>query len=233
MLDTKEVKAALKEIREDIELLIPYAVPTADHETALSFLERFKEDEFALYVIKDFYRTLPDAREAALIKVSVVEEKEQVFLLLLSTERHHYLYLTNDEEGLFLGEWEQGLLDKHILLFFDYKDTETFKKNHKTMEACREYEPLERLNEEICPSCGVHTGALHTLGCPVEVCPWCGGQLNHCNCRFEQLDVEELNDEKMLEKLEKKLDKKGRVPYVKEQRPTFIKEGNSKEVIFK
>ncbi len=224
MLDTKEVKNALKKLRAEVELLIAYAVPAEDKGAALDFLENFKNDQFALDVIKDFYRTLPDAREEALVKIAVVEEKEQVFLLLLSTARHHYLYLTNDEEGLFLGEWKQGMLDTHVLSFFDYRDAEAFTKEHASMEACREYRSLERMDEAICPSCGVNSGELHTLGCPVEVCPWCGGQLNHCNCRFEQLDVEELNDEKKLADLEEKLEKKGRVPYTKEQRPTFMTE---------
>jgi hypothetical protein len=221
MLENKE---ALKKIHEEIELLIRYAVPVEDQTTAVDFLGRFKEDLFALEVIKDFYRTLPDAREEALVRISVPEEKEQVFLFLLSTANHHYLYLTNNEGGVFLGEWEQGLLDKQVLSFFDYPDPEAFKKEHKSMEACREYVPLERMNEDICPSCGVKAGALHTLGCPVEVCPWCSGQLNHCNCRFEQLDVEELSDESKLEELREKLEKKGRLPYAKEQRPTFMTE---------
>ena len=214
----------LKKMFEEIELLVRYAVPAEEQEKAYHFLELFREDPFVLGVMRDFYRTLPDAREEALIKIAVVEEKELVFLLLLSTAKHHYLYLTNDEGGLYLGEWEQGVLDKHVLSYFDYPDPTAFKKGHKSMESCRAYSPLERMNEAICPSCGVKAGALHTLGCPVEVCPWCGGQLNHCNCRFEQLGVEELNDETKLTELEEKLEKKGRVPYAKEQRPTFLTE---------
>jgi len=215
---------ALGKLLEEIELLIRYAVPADGQAGAFDFLGLFKEDSFALDIVKDFYRTLPDAREEALLKISVMEEKEQVFLLLLSTANHHYLYLKNNEGGLFLGEWGQGPLDNNVLSFFDYPDTAALQKEHELMEACREYVPLERMNEDTCPSCGVKTGALHTLGCPVEVCPWCGGQLNHCNCRFEQLGVEELNDETELEELEEKLEQKGRLPYAKEQRPTFMKE---------
>ncbi len=232
MLDTQEVKDGLKKLLDEIELLVPYAVPVEDHKTAFDLLEKYKEDTFALGVIKDFYTTLPDALEEALVKISVVEEKEQVFLLLLGTTDHYYLYLTNDEGGLFLGEWKDGLLDKHVLSFFDYPDAKGFKKVNSSMEGCREYRSLERMDEEVCPSCGVKTSSLHTLGCPVEVCPWCGGQLNHCNCRFEQLGVEELDDEKKLAEFEGKLEKKGRIAYAKEQRPTFMKSG-SQEVIFK
>ncbi len=214
----------LQELVQEIELLIRYAVPEEEQSMAVDFVTSFHKDYFALGVIRDFYRLLPDAREEALVKIAVLEEKEQVFLLLLSTTKHHYFYLTNDEEGLLQGEWQQGLADSHVLSFFGYPDPESFSKAHQALETCREYSPLERMNEEICPSCGVQSGAMHTLGCPVEVCPWCGGQLNHCNCRFEQLDVEEVTDEKMLGKLEKKLLQKGRIPYAKEQRPTFMTE---------
>ena len=221
MFDNKD---ALKKEMEEIRLLIRYAVPVEEHTSACNYLESFHEDQFALAVIKEFYRTLPDAREESLRKISVVEQKEQVFLLLLSTAKHHYLYLTNDEEGTFLGEYKEGIADSHILSFFDFPDQAAFSKAHKSMEGYREYLPLERMNEDICPSCGAKAGNMHTLGCPVELCPWCGGQLNHCNCRFEQLGVEELTDEAKLEELEEKLEKKGRIPYAKEQRPSFLKE---------
>ncbi len=213
-----------KKLTDEIRLFIEYGVTEQEQSTANRFLESYQDDFFALEVIRDFYRTLPDAREEALLKISVLEEKEQVFLLLLSTAKHHYLYLTNDDGGLFLGEWDEGIVDSHVLSFFDYPNKDAFKKAHQSIDKCREYVPLERLNEGICPSCGVRTGGLHVLGCPVEVCPWCGGQLNHCNCRFEQLDVEELTDEKKLKELEEKLEKKGRIPYAKEQRPSFLTE---------
>jgi hypothetical protein len=217
-------KEAMEKTTEEIRLFIRYAVPEEEQASACEYLELFHEDQFALAVIKEYYRDLPDAREESLLKISVIEQKEQVFLLLLSTAKHHYLYLTNDEEGTFLGEYEKGVTDGHILSFFDYPAQEAFSKAHKSMEGYREYLPLERMNEAICPSCGTKTGDMHTLGCPVELCPWCGGQLNHCNCRFEQLGVEELTDETKLEKLEGKLEKKGRIAYATEQRPSFLKE---------
>ncbi|MBN4058615.1 hypothetical protein JYT85_00990 [Desulfocapsa sp. AH-315-G09] len=217
-------KEAMEKMIEEILLFIRYAVPEEEQVSARDYLELFHEDQFALTVIKEYYRNLPDAREESLLKISVIEQKEQVFLLLLSTANHHYLYLTNDEEGTFLGEYEKGVVDSHILSFFDYPDQKAFSKAHSSTEGYREYLPLERMNERICPSCGTKAGDMHTLGCPVELCPWCGGQLNHCNCRFEQLGVEELTDETKLEKLEEKLEKKGRIAYATEQRPSFLKE---------
>lgn len=64
-------------------------------------------------------------------------------------------------------------------------------------------------------------GEEHLLGCVVEVCPWCEGQLNSCNCRFEQLEVDELLDEEQLEKFEDLLNAKGRVPFVKGHKPAY------------
>lgn len=221
MFDDKE---ALEKIIEETKLLIRYAVSAEEQSSACDYLDFYHEDLFALGVIKDYYKTLPEAREEALLKMSVIEQKEQVYLFLLSTAKHHYLYLTNGEEGTFLGEYEGGIVDDHIRSFFEYPDQESFKKAHSSMEGYGEYLPLERMNEEICPSCGAKTGNMHTLGCPVELCPWCGGQLNHCNCRFEQLGVEELTDEKKIDELEERLEKKGRIPYAKEQRPSFLKE---------
>lgn len=221
MFDDKE---ALEKIIEETKLLIRYAVSAEEQSSACDYLGFYHEDLFALGVIKDYYKTLPEAREEALLKMSVIEQKEQVYLFLLSTAKHHYLYLTNGEEGTFLGEYEGGIVDDHIRSFFEYPDQESFKKAHSSMEGYGEYLPLERMNEEICPSCGAKTGNMHTLGCPVELCPWCGGQLNHCNCRFEQLGVEELTDEKKIDELEERLEKKGRIPYAKEQRPSFLKE---------
>lgn len=213
---------ALEKQVEEIKLLIRYGVSEEEQALALDFLHHFASDSFAVTIIHDFYRTLPEAREEALQNIAVLERKEQVYLLLLNTARHHYFYLTNVEEGMFAGEWDNGTLEKQVLSFFDYPDMETFTAKYNSLESLREYSVLENASEEICPSCGVEIGSLHILGCPVEVCPWCEGQLNYCNCRFEQLGVEELIDEQMLEELENKLSQKGRIAYAKEQRPSFL-----------
>ncbi len=214
----------LTKLKEDILLLIPYAVPEEEQEQAIQLADLFAADFFALGIVKDYYQTLPEAREEALVKICVLEEREQVDLMLLSTTKHHYFYLTDGEEGVFLGEWDQGLQDIKILSFFGYADGKRFAEVHGQREECREYQSLERMNEEFCPSCGVQTGSMHLLGCPVEVCPWCGGQLSRCNCRFEQLNVDAFTDEAMLDAFVVKLEEKGRIAYSKEQRPTFMSE---------
>ena len=77
-------------------------------------------------------------------------------------------------------------------------------------------------NEQLCPVCSAAVGEDHTFGCPVEVCPWCGGQLTSCNCRFTILDKEHISSEKDLKTLEEKLIEKGRIAYDPvDQRPAY------------
>ena len=74
-----------------------------------------------------------------------------------------------------------------------------------------------------CHACGVEEGQLHQLGCDMERCPFCGGQLISCNCPYEKLGIDNrpgtyayergLSTLQMID-WENKLKRKGRIPWV-------------------
>lgn len=48
-----------------------------------------------------------------------------------------------------------------------------------------------KLKSPTCGDCGCKINSLHHLGCDIERCPICGGQLMTCNCNFEILKGDE------------------------------------------
>lgn len=82
----------------------------------------------------------------------------------------------------------------------------------------------------ICHDCGCHEGELHSNGCDMESCPFCGGQLISCSCCYEKLGFpydssaptcglpEEIYNNGLPDDLQDKwveiLGQKGRFPYV-------------------
>jgi len=48
----------------------------------------------------------------------------------------------------------------------------------------------------VCHDCGAKEGEIHELGCDMEVCPFCSGQLISCGCRYEKLGFDYIPLEK-------------------------------------
>jgi len=108
-----------------------------------------------------------------------------------------------------------------VLSFFGIESQEEFLKICLSVKDLEEYVITGTAEKEICPVCGVPEGENHLLGCTVEVCPWCKGQLSYCNCRFEKLGTDAIEDEQQLEKFLDLLTEKGRIPYQKNQAPAY------------
>ena len=214
----------LKQQRQEIRSLMQYAAPEEQLDAALDLLLIFRDDRIGLMVLHEFYSYLPDAENDWIKELRLVGRKQGVFLLAAVTDRDAYLYLVSSEGIEFHGSLLEGYLDRQLLDFFGFSDSEAFKEAGRKPVNFPNYQPLQG-EEDVCPACHAATGELHELGCPVEICPWCGGQLIHCHCRFEQLDLEEIADERDFDRLEALLEQKGRIAYSPEQRPDFADDG--------
>lgn len=210
----------------ETSVLIKYVVSDDEYETALELLEKVKDDPVASRVLRNYYSELPDAREEMACDLRIVAEKQGVFLYGVKTKERQYLYMGSHDETVLIGDYEQGLSDEDALLYFGYKnEKEFFDSLPSSFEKLKE--PTETSEQAAhCVICGVAEGEMHIFGCPVEQCPWCDGQLNRCNCRFDQLGVDEIEDEEQLEYFEELLEQKGRIPFHAEQSPSYPTAGN-------
>lgn len=207
---------------KEVELFIQYGVREGEMQNALELLRRYKGDSRALHLMRAFYASLPDPHEEAISRIVLIEKKDDIFLLGLCTASRSYFYLTTDEKALLLGEYGQDVWEPEALVSFGYIDAADFLEKSPALATCEEYEPVAASSSRFCPICSAAAGEYHLLGCPVEVCPWCDGQLSRCGCRFEQLGVEELVGEEELEELERILAEKGRIPYSSGQSPAYL-----------
>ena len=214
----------LKKKRGHIRKLMEYAVPDDHVEEAQDLFVRFYNDVLALTVLEEFYSYLPEAREDWIKELRMVARRNGVFLLAAVTSTDAYLYLISSEGIEFHGCLSEGYLDKQLLDFFSLPDPEAYKKLAEDIENFSVYQPVQ-VDWDVCPACHAATGEEHELGCPVEICPWCGGQLVHCSCRFDKLGLDSLEKEEDLLKFEEILKQQGRIVYSPEQRPTYADDG--------
>ncbi|MFH0781362.1 MAG: hypothetical protein V2B20_05320 [Pseudomonadota bacterium] len=208
------------ELIKEIKLFVRYAVPDNELRAALAMVDRYRHDRLILNLLREYYVALPDAREEAVIRISRLIRRQGVCLFVAITTSTAHLYAVSVDEAVWLGEYLQEL-DSEFLDFWGFSNHEEFSKiclPIGDLEDCAG-DPGGTTRE--CPACGVEEGELHLLGCSVEVCPWCEGQLNKCNCRFEQLEVDMVDNEEQLERFLDLLMAKGRIPFQQHQAPYY------------
>ncbi|MGI6637874.1 MAG: hypothetical protein ACOX4Z_02255 [Desulfobulbus sp.] len=212
----------LDELIAGIRAAMDYAVPEEKRAEAEDLLYIYRDDRLALILLHEFYHFLPDAGEGWVRDIQQLNCRQGIFLLALVTAQHRYVYLASDEGVEFHGKLGDDYIATELLDFFAYENVQDFIERSRGDEVTN-YEPLQ-LNVDICPVCRAVTGEYHALGCVVELCPWCGGQLVHCSCRHDQLGVDSIDSEAQLVKFEVLLEARGRIPYAPEQRPSFLQE---------
>jgi hypothetical protein len=219
----------LKEHKESIKLFMKYAVPGEFAEQAAALLDKYEADIIGLNLFYSFYSSLPEGIEDAIEKLLLLARKQGVFLLCAcSSSGINYMYLVNNEGAVLLGTLGEGIADQELLDFFGFKDNEFLLALGKDISNIEVYDG-SLADDSLCPACQTAVGEYHILGCPVEVCPWCDGQLTRCNCRFTWLDVENIDRESQIEKLLERLDAEGRIPFAKEHRPAYLANDESEE----
>jgi len=211
----------LAERKKDIQFLMKYAVPEAQLKTAAALLDKYDADVIALNLLHSFYVHLPEGTDDSVVGLRILTRRQGVFLLSVTTgNAMHYLYVANREAAHIIGTLAEGILDRELLDFFGYTDNKEVLALAKDPEKLPQYEPSVA-DPNLCPSCHVAVGEFHTLGCPVEICPWCNGQLTYCNCRFKKLDVDNVDKLSQLEKLQELLETAGRIAFKKEHAPGY------------
>jgi len=211
---------------EEIKLFIQYCVRDQDRKKAEDTLVLYSDNPMVLNVLRDYYARMIDLHEEVVCQISNIVTRQGIYLLSVATENYEYLYFFNGDKSFYLGEAKEGIDDSEILSFFGYSSNEDFLKDQTAFANLPVSTGTEKESKAFCPACSVAEGDLHHLGCPVEICPWCEGQISYCNCRFDKLGVEEIVTEAELELFEIILNEKGRLPFTREQGPSYPKGGH-------
>ncbi len=211
--------------QDDLDTFIDYAVEPEDREKARAMIRHFSEDPLVTNLLSSFYSSLPDAKEDCILQIFQPEHHQGTFLFLIRTNLSAYFYMVNAREAKLVATEGEGL-PQEILEFFGFADLESFQKKHGDFGNHPDYQSEFAAT---CPACYTTDGHLHELGCPVEVCPWCDGQLSGCNCRFEKLGITEISNDTQIQTFQKIVEKKGRIPFdAALHRPSYPTAGDDK-----
>lgn len=206
---------------DEISAYLRYSVPPAFLDQALTLLTAVAHDPIGRGILGDFYKNLPDAREDGIRALRLLGKSQGIFLIAAQTFYEHcYLYLATPGDIRFVGPPDACPANQELFSFFSIIPPESNTAIDETIAAAPSYTPPMK-DPDHCPVCFAATGEYHSFGCPVEVCPWCLGQLTDCGCRFEQLRLQQLKTCKECDNLLKLVQKKGRIPYAPQQRPGY------------
>lgn len=212
-----------------IEDLVRYAVCDEELVQAQDLVQRYADHPLATGILRAYYTLLPEGREEMVTGLRLVVEQDGLALIGLATTGHRYLYLGSVGAAVYLGDFDDGVEDESLLLLFGYRTSSDYARQVTDFDQL----PLLAGNDgqpastEVCVACGVAPGMVHEFGCPVELCPWCEGQLSHCNCRFDQLGVDVIENEEQLDRFAACLADKGRIPFQPDQNPSYPAAGGA------
>lgn len=216
----------LAALTADISLLIKYGAPEEEFANLCEVMGEYDADAIALNVFHNFYSYLPEAEDDGIIKISRIAHRHGAFLFYVATILSDYLYLATRESASLIGPFKTTVLDQELLDFFGWPDEAHFRKEVGAPAGLAKHVPVNA-SVELCPACGTNDGDIHAFGCPVEVCPWCDGQLTSCGCRFSKTGRESFSQDSHLDELLDLLTEKGRVPFAAAQhRPSFLTEAD-------
>ncbi len=220
LVEDKMSAKLCEELAKEIRLFIRYAVPEEDFDKAVQLVEKYRDDLLILRLLREHYSVLPGDLEERVEQVYSLASKQGVYLIVVSSVSCPFLYLVSMDEVVCLGEYGRKVAPE-VLEYFEYAGQQEFLKDCRSVGQLKEFHKTRVAKKPRCPVCQVVEGELHLLGCVVEVCPWCGGQLTSCNCSFDQLETEEIKDEEQLREFHELLTARGRVPFSRDQVPSY------------
>ncbi len=210
---------------KELELFIEYGVPKDKQSQARALVNKFGHDPLAINIFHSFYSTLPDAVEDCIEELILLEQHQGQMLFLVKTSLSSYFYLVNNDHAEYGGSEREGIRED-ILHFYGFGSQENFDKKFGDFTGLATYSP-DFIHSQVCPVCFCLEGEIHAFGCPIEICPWCDGQLISCACRFEQLGVAEINSDQQLDRFHELANKKGRIKFdAASQRPAYPTAGD-------
>jgi hypothetical protein len=216
MSGNKQLQQMVREIKD----FMKYTVAADLIQPATAVINRYCDKPRILNLLREYYVALPDAREEPALRIAELIQHQGVSLFVVTTPSVSYLYASSASQVVWLGQYKDEL-DPEILDYFGFDSQEEFLKICPPAADLEEYGTNRAAESAVCPACGVGEGELHLLGCSVEICPWCEGQLCKCNCRFEQLELDAIDREEQLEEFEDLLTAKGRIPFKRQQAPYY------------